>query len=229
MSSTRKTIVFFLSFFSTIIFLSLVSLVISPLVSESNEYVLINVIYPLFFSLGFIFFLFSQSLVKYLLNKRLLSKDTVLLTLRADGFSLTDKIWIYLIIALIYFVPVLAQLSISLLTLPRIILFITSLIIGHLLIKLSSNRLSIHFLRNGIIVNGLDLRVDFPMIQSQSTYNDSGYYSYLDIESYFILPESVDLYIALGRGKISCNIDDETKRQVKGILLQQKIEVKNFN
>jgi len=67
-------------------------------------------------------------------------------------------------------------------------------------------------------------------MQTQSTYNDSGYYSYIDIdiEDYFILPDSIGLYISLGKGKISFKVDDETKRQVKGILLQQKIEVKQF-
>lgn len=107
-------------------------------------------------------------------------------------------------------------------------MFIISIVLVKLLIKHSNNTIKIYFLKTGIVIGGIDIRIGAPIMYGKSIYNDSGYYSYHDIKEYFIYSDTVELYLIHEQGKIVAKIDNENRQQLKGLFEQQKIPMKKF-
>ncbi|WP_425447093.1 hypothetical protein [Dethiothermospora halolimnae] len=231
MSITKRVLIFILCLFATIFFMSVISTLVSPYVFNNfSAGTINNIIYPLLFTLGLFFFGIFQGLIKYLANKKILAKNTLLLSLKiGDKLNLTERLWYYSLLLLIYFLPAIRSLSLQYITISRIVLFIISVALSELLLRTSYNSIKIHFLRQGFLLNGFDVRIDIPleMVNSQM-HNETIYYSYKDIEGYLMYPNHIDLYLTGNKGIIYLNVDDETQRQVMGILVQQKIPKKKF-
>lgn len=229
MSIAKKTVLFLFSLFSSIMFVSMLSLIISPMVQELSLNVISNIIYPLFFTIGLLFFIFIQALFRYIMNKKTLSANSTLLSINISRFTLKEKLWLYLLVAVVYFASFFKGIILDYTLIIRILLFVGTIVIIEALLRLSNKNMKIYFLRKGIVVSGFDIRVEIPFGQSVDIHNDSGVYSYYDIDSYFIFPEHVELYLINEQGKLEFKIDEETKRQVMGILVQQKIEMRKFS
>ncbi|SHH20294.1 hypothetical protein SAMN02745135_00038 [Caloranaerobacter azorensis DSM 13643] len=228
MSNTKKTANFIMAFFSTIMFISIVSRIIMPYISNLNENIVNNVVFPILLTIALLFFGFFQGLLRYSYNKKILRSSSVLLSASTDKFNLNERLWYYLLVALIYFLPILKNPLSSKMIIIRIILFIITLALIEVLLKLSNRTIKIYFLKNGILITGFDIRIGLPIVYGTQIHNDSGYYSYNDIENYFIFPDYIDLYLILKQGKLTFKSNSELARQVSGILKQNKIEMKKF-
>ncbi|RKD30107.1 hypothetical protein [Thermohalobacter berrensis] len=228
MSTIRKTINFFISFFIAIVFMSLLSYIISPFISKLSNETVSNIVYPIFFTLIFVTFTLIQALLRYLHSKKILKENTVLLSVKAEQFRLGEKLWFYGVIILIYFAPLLKNLSLEYINWARVVLFIASIIVFEFLLKYSSETVKIHFMRNGILVSGFDIRINLPIAYNTEIHNDSGYYSYNDVDSYFIFPNHVELFLILEQGRLVFNADNEIKRQITGLLKQKKIKMRKY-
>ncbi|WP_427339825.1 hypothetical protein [Caloranaerobacter sp. DY30410] len=228
MSNAKKTANFIMAFFSTIMFISIVSRIVMPYISNLSENMVNNVVFPILLTIALLFFGSFQGLLRYSYNKRILKNNAVLLSVNIDNFNLNERLWYYLLVALIYFVPIFRNPISSKMIIIRVVLFIITLALIEVLLRLSNKTIKIYFLKNGILITGFDIRIGLPIVYGTQIHNDSGYYSYNDIENYFIFPDYIDLYLILKQGKLTFKSNSELARQVSGILKQNKIEMKKF-
>ncbi|MTI67536.1 MAG: hypothetical protein FH753_13200 [Firmicutes bacterium] len=227
MSGTKKTINFIISFFATILFLSIISNFLSPLLFNLNNLVY-EIISLSIYTLSFLFFMFMQNLLRHFKNSKIIEDNKEFLSLKTSKYSITEKLWIHVFILIIYFLPVLRTQSFNSFSLTRLVMFIISITLIELLIRYSDSTMQVHFLRKGIVILGTDIRIGAPIMYGKRIYNDSGYYSYNDIKEYFIFPDRVELYLIHDQGKIIAKVNNENKNQLKGLFQQQKIPMKRF-
>lgn len=228
MSGTKRTILFFSSFFITILVMSIIGLLFSSFINNVSDYVYYNVVSPILFTIYFFVFIFIEGMIRKKYTKKHIQDNNVLIKAKTNGFSINGRLLIYLIIILIYFTPILRTLSIELLTIPRIVLFTISIVLVEVLLRISDKSLYVFFTKDYIIISGLDLRVSLPIIYGNNVYNDTDVYTYNDIKEYFVFPETIELYLVGEQGKLVFNIDSELSRQFVGLLQQKKIPMKKF-
>lgn len=226
MRESRKTFIFFVSLFITLAFTSILSRILYPVIINSSKDLINNIIYPLFLTVAFLFFTLFQAFYRYHQSKGLIKRNTVFFTVNADKFKFNEKILFYVILALIYFGSILRNSSFNTLMVIRIILFMASIALFEFLVRYSNKSIKIHFLKDGIIVSGFDIRLDLPVVFGANIRNDSGYYRYTDFDGYLLFPDHIELFLILERGKLIFNTDSELTRQVTGILSQNKIGIK---
>lgn len=225
MSNTKRLTIFLASFFVTIFFLILLSLALKPLIINANNNITNFIIFPLYLTLSFYFLVFFHAFLKKILYKKYLLKNAILLTIKADKITITDRLWYYLFIVLIYFAPIYKGITTGIISLIPISLFVLNILLIEVILKKSLKTIRISFFRAGIVITGFDTRFNIPMEGLGTTVrNDYGYYSYNDIDSYFPFPDRVELFLTAERGKLVLNTDSETMRQLQGIIVQQKIK-----
>ncbi|MTI47325.1 hypothetical protein [Sporosalibacterium faouarense] len=227
MSYTKRLLILLGSFFTTFIFLSLMSTIVTPLFARFDYTMTTYVIYPLYSTLTFFFFVLLLSVLRIVVYGKILKENSIFLTIRADKITITDRLWYYIFIGLICFLPIIRGSSSGFINIVPIFLFLIIVLLVELILRFSIKRIKINFLRSGILVSGFDTRINIPM-EGLGTQirNDYGYYSYNDIESYYIFPDRVELFLITERGKIVLKVDNEQLRQLKGILAQQQIKVR---
>ena len=86
--------------------------------------------------------------------------------------------------------------------------------------------LSVHFLKYVIVVSGFDVKINLPVVYGTSIYNDSGFYSYNDLDSYFIFSDHVELFLILEKGVLAFDTNNELNRKILGLLQQNKIKLR---
>lgn len=213
----KKSIAFFISFIVTIIFISLIIVLLKPIKSTAL---------PIILSIGFIFFMFFQGLLKISWNNKILKKGTVLLELEGVIFTNVQKSWLFLFLIIIYFSPMLRELSFKSMSLSRVFYFLAFTIIVFLLLKFSEKTMKVIFTKEGIVVTGLDLRVDISL--GQPLHNATGFYPYSMISGYLPLGDSIELFLEYEQGKILAIADDDIKIQILGILKSNNIEMRKY-
>ncbi|WP_066495925.1 hypothetical protein [Abyssisolibacter fermentans] len=223
----KKTLYFFLAITITLLFFTLVGGLILSTSEVVSENIFVNIIIPSTYSLALLIFAVSLCIIRNMDTKKIITQNTTFFVIKSVKFNLYKKIWFYLVITLIYFIPFLRGISLKNLNLTRIIAFIITIILFELLLNFSSKSVKIHFLRNGIVINGFDLRFE-PPINAIQICNDTGSYSYNNIENYFIFPDHIEVYLILNQGKLSFKADSETIRMFTGIMQQKKIPMKKF-
>lgn len=228
MSGLKKSLVFFVSFFATLALISIISYAISPFLDNIDNQVMRLIIYPTVFSIALIFFVLLQGLLKYYINKKILDENTVLFKVHIEKFNLNQRLWLYILAILIYFVQLFKAFSFNFLSFVSILLFLATLVILEGLIRFSKKTVKIYFLRNGILVTGFDIRIELPFVYGTEIFNDSGFYEYADIDGYFIFSDHMDLFLVFDQGRLTFKIDDEIKRQALGLFKEQKIKMKTY-
>jgi len=229
MSITKKTILFLVSLFASLMLLSAISLIINPIVQNLSFNIIMNIIYPILYSITLLFFIIIQALIRYFMNINVLKKNTSLLSVGIHKFSFREKLWLYLLIAVIYFVPLLNGVILDYTFIIRILMFLLALIIIESLLIFSNKNLNINFLDSGILITGFDSRIVIPFGHNVLISNDSGFYNYYDIDNYFIYPDKVVLFLRNEQGTLSFKANEEVKRQVKGIMVQKEVKMKKFS
>lgn len=226
MSQTRKAVIFFLSFFITIIALSLLFQFISPSLVNMDESVMFNVISPLFTTAGLIIFVILQSIIRYLFYKKTLKSNTSFVYANITKFAMKERMLPYAFLLLIHLAPFLGKIVFDYTFMIRILLFIGSIIIIELLLRISNKKVKVFFQRNGILITGFDARIEIPLGVSINIYNDSGFYSYKDIDEYAVLQDRMELKLINNYGKIVFMANGELKRQVTGLMVQNKVPIR---
>ncbi|SCG83881.1 hypothetical protein DW1_2317 [Proteiniborus sp. DW1] len=226
MSQTKKAVIFFLSFFTIIILLSLLFQSMSALFVNMNESLMFNVISPLFTTIGLVMFLILQSVIRYLFYRKTLNSNTNLVYASITKFGMKERMLPYAFLILIHLAPFLGNIIFDHTFMIRILLFIGSIIIIELLLRVSNKKTKVFFQRSGILIAGFDARLEIPLGVSINIKNDSGFYSYNDIEEYAVLPDRIELKLVNSYGKIEFMANGELKRQITGLMVQNKVPVK---
>lgn len=228
MSGTRKSFLFFISFFITIFFMSIIGFILRPLLENISDYTFYNIVSPILYTIYLIVFLLIESAIRRLYTRKFLNQSEILFKAETNGFNLSTRLIIYLALVLIYFLSLFKDFTIESISIPRIILFIISFLIIELLLKLSNKTIYGYFTRDYIIISGWDLRLSLPIIYGPHVHNDSDVYSYNDIKEYFIFPTYIELYLISDSGKLVFDLDSESSRKFKGVLMQKNIPMKKF-
>lgn len=82
------------------------------------------------------------------------------------------------------------------------------------------------FTQEGIVVTGLDLRIDISL--GHPLHNATGFYPYDMIDGYLPLQDGLELFIEYEQGKITLNTSGEEKNQILYILKQHEIEMRKY-
>ena len=226
MPNMKKSIAFFISFIVTLVFVSSLAFVINALFSKLSQSTTFNIVLPLLLTLGLIFFMLFQGSLKHKWNKKILENSHELIQVKGDKFTFTEKLWIYAIVFLIYLTPLIRDLSFKSLTMSRIILFLVAIAVVEFLLRFSQNSIRIIFLNEGIVVTGMDLRIDIPL--GEPIHNASGYYPYSIIDGYLPLQDSIQLFIEFEQGKIIVETSNKEVSQISYILRENKVEMRKF-
>lgn len=226
MPNMKKSIAFFISFIVTLVFVSSLAFVVNAFFGKLSQSTTFNIVLPLLLTLGLIFFMFFQGSLKQKWNKKILENSQELIQVKGDKFTFTEKLWIYLIVFLIYLTPLIRDLSFKSLTMSRIILFLVAIAIVEFLLRFSQNSMRIIFLNEGIVVTGMDLRIDIPL--GEPIHNASGYYPYSIIDGYLPLQDSIQLFIEFEQGKIIVEASNKEVSQISYILRENKVEMRKF-
>lgn len=229
MLGTKRTILFFSAFFLTIFLITIIGIILTPFINTISDYIYYNIVSPILFTFYFFVFTVFQGIVRKIYTRKYIKESQVLIKSKTEKFHMSGRLLTYLVIFLIYFTPIIRTLSIQSLTLPRVLLFILSIIIMELILKISSNSLYGYLTKDYIIISGTDLRISLPIVYGNNIFNDSDVYTYNDIKEYFVFPETIELYFVGEQGKLALNTDSELSRQFIGILTQKKIPMKKFN
>lgn len=226
MGQTRKGVIFFLSFFLTLFAISLFFQTMNPVIINMNQSVIFNIISPLITTVGLVMFMMLQGLIRYLIYRKTLINNTNLITANIANFSFKERLLPYLFLILINLPLFLGDITFDYTFLVRILIFIVTIIIIEILLKISNKKTNVFFQKNGILITGFDVRIEIPFGINMNIYNDSAFYSYNDIKDYLILQNHIELNIINDYGKIVFTADEELKRQVTGIMVQNKVPVK---
>lgn len=229
MSGTKKSILFFASFFITIFFMSIVGVIFRPFLENINDYTYYNIVSPILYTIYLIFFMVIESTIRRIYTNKFLKENNVLFKVKTNGFNLSVRLIIYLAIILIYFISLFRDFSIKSISIPRIILFTLSFLIIEFILRVSNKSIYGYFTRDYIIISGWDFRLSLPIIYGANVYNDSDVYTYNDIKDYFIFTDYIELYLIADQGKLVFNMNSELSRKFVGILSQKKIPMKKFN
>lgn len=229
MSRAKKTTIFILSFFITLFSISLIFQFVGPFIINLNQSVMFNIVSPLISTIGLFFFIILQALIKYMFNKKILNSNATLVSANISKFGIKERLLPYAFFLLIYLVPLIRGIVFDYTFMIRLLLFIVSSIIVELLLRVSNNNTKVFFQRNGILIIGFDARTEIPFSMNIFIYNDSGFYSYRDIKEYSLFPDRIELTLVNDIGKIVFMANGELKRQVTGLMVQNKIPVKKVS
>lgn len=229
MSQTKKTVVFLISFFITLFATSLSFQFIAPLVIGLEQSAIFNIVSPLISTIALLIFIILQALIKYMFNRRALVSNANLVSANISKFGIKERLLPYAFFLLIYFIPLLKGMIFDYTFMIRILLFIGSVVIVEILLRISNNRTKIFFQRNGFLITGFDARAEIPFGMNTIINNDSGFYSYKDIKEYLVFPDRIELKLINDIGKIVFMANGELKRQFTGLMVQHKIPVKKVS
>ena len=225
MSNSMKTVVFIISLIAYFIYLSISSVFINAAINSGSQAYAAIIIY-ISSTIGILVMLYTQAVVKYLYAGRPLKNATIHVKLPLGKFRLTDKLLVYFLPALAIILPVIQARSLSVATWQSILFLISVIIIVEILFYVNSKTMKAYITNKGIIVRGIDLRLEIPI---PSNYrNPSGYYpfkriiTFLDLNDKLLVEQSYDL------GTIALKADTETLKQVKAVLIANGIKQKKF-
>lgn len=226
MPNKKNSITLFVSLIVTLLFITCISIFFNKIAIHSSENTIANLLYPGMFSLALIFFIVFQGLLRTSLNNKVLYDRKPLIELKTDKFTFSEKLWIYAFIIVIYFIPIIKKSSVESFNSTRIILFAITLVVVEILLRISEKTLKIIFLKDGILVSGFDMRLDFPV--GNPIHNPSGFYSYSVIDGFLPFEDHIELFIEYEQGKILAITDETEKNQILDILKQKKIKVRKY-
>lgn len=225
MSNAMKTLVFIISLIAYFIYLSISSAFINTMINPENLlllYISVNVSAII----GILVLLYAQAAVKYWYASRALKDAQIMVTLTLDKFRLVDRLLVYILPSLAIFAPLIQTRSLSSITLDAVLFVVIVIAMIEGLFYMNNKTMKAYITNKGIVVRGIDLRLEIPM---PSNYrNPSGFFPYekiyhfLDLNDKLILEQSYDL------GNIIFTGNSETLKQAKAALLANKVRQKKF-
>ncbi|MDF2530632.1 MAG: hypothetical protein K0Q65_213 [Clostridia bacterium] len=225
MSNSMKTVVFIISLIAYFIYLSISSAFINVAINTGNQAYAALVIF-ISSGIGILVMLYAQAAVKYWYTGRPLKNAAIHVKLSLGKFRLMDRLLVYFLPALSIIIPVMQARSLAVITWPSILFLVIIIIIVEILFYVNSKTMKAYITSKGIIVRGIDLRLEIPI--PSNYHNPSGYYpfnriiTFLDLNDKLLVEQSYDL------GNIILKADADTLKQVKAVLIANGIKQKKF-
>lgn len=225
MSNSMKTVVFIISLIAYFIYLSISSVFINAAINTGSQGYAALVIFVTS-ALGILVMLYTQAAVKYWYATKPLRNATVHVKLPLGKFRLTDRILVYFIPALSLIIPILQTRSFTTITWPSILFLVIVIVLVEILFFINSKTMKAYITNKGIIVRGIDLRLEIPI--PSNYHNPSGYFpfnriiTFLDLNDKLLVEHNHDL------GSIVLKADAATLKQVKAVLIANGVKQKKF-
>lgn len=166
-------------------------------------------------------FSFIQFLARLIMTTRYFIKDKYLFSLDMASSKLYNRLIAYFVTIALFIIPIVKNKALTSLQPVQIVNFIIWLIIIEIILFISFKFTKVHFMTDGILVKGFDLRLDLPMNDEIRTH--SGFYAYFDIESFVINKNILKLNLYSNRGSIEAIIPNDKIAPVKAYLKSKKI------
>jgi hypothetical protein len=225
MSNSMKTVVFIISLLAYFIYLSISSAIVNAAINTGNQGYTALVIF-ITSAVGILVVLYTQAAVKYWYTSRQLKNATVHVKLALGKFRLTDRILVYFIPALSLIIPIMQTRSLSSITWPSILFLVLVIIIVEFLFFVNSKTMKAYITNKGIIVRGIDLRLEIPI--PSNYHNPSGYFPFKRIITFLDLNDKLLVEHSHDMGSIILKADVDTLKQVKAVLIANGIKQKKF-
>ncbi|MDF2520545.1 MAG: hypothetical protein K0R84_1173 [Clostridia bacterium] len=225
MSNSMKTIVFIISLIAYFIYSIISSFFIGALVQTVSMSYAIVFVY-ISSAIGILVMLFAQAGVKHYYTGRFLKTSKIHIKVPLGKFRFVDRLATYLLPALGVIYPIAQTRSLSSVTLSSIIFFFAVVVLIEIVFYIVSNTMHGYITNKGIFIRGLDLRLELPL--PSNYHNPSGFFpferiiNFMDLNDRLLIEQSYDL------GTITLKGDSETLKQIKAVLLANKVMQKKF-
>lgn len=222
MNNTKRSINFVVAFMSVISILTFIIPNINlEALGENMEIIFPNVLFFLFV----IVFSFVQFVFRNLITSKHYIKDKIFFSITLKPSRLYSRMISYFVVITLFLWPVIASKKFSNVTLESMLNLLIWALVVEILLYISYKYTKIYFMTDGILVRGLDFRIDIPLNDGIS--NHSGFYSYYDIQKYTVDNNSLKLILYNSRGIIEGHITDERIKPVAAFLESKEIKYVN--
>lgn len=221
MSNSKKLLIFFSAFFGTLFFIIALTAFFGGVLKYNNPITDLSIK-----TFSFIFFIFLHASLRKNAMTKIIKELNVVKILPVTKFTLNQKSWLYLVVILIYYLPVLKDRDLSYLNAYNVSLSIIALVLVELLLRLSNKSTFFYFTDKGIAINGLDLRLIIPIVYGGQNYNDSNLYTYDKLHSYVLYDNKIDVEDNYRRKILFIQGDLDSLKQVEGLLKRNKVKPK---
>ncbi len=218
MNNTKRSINFSIAFMTVI---SLITFVMPNIDLESFDGNM-DMIFPnVLFFLFVIVFSSIQFVFRILITSKYYIKDKLFFSLNMTPSKINTRTIMYLIAVTFYLWPVIVSKNLSLIKLSNTINFLIWIIVIELLLYVTTRYTKIHFMSDGVLIRGLDFRMDVPL--GENIFNHSGFYPYHDIQNYSIKNNTLKLILYSNRGAIQGYISEERIKPVSAFFESKRI------
>lgn len=174
--------------------------------------------------LAIVLFPFLQALIRYLYYIKFYDKNNYFFSIELGEKKLFQRILYYIFIFLILIFPIVGKnFNFKNLSKENIITTIIFILISEIILYFTHKKTKLKFMSNGLLIIGLDLRLDIPMGNSLSS--NSGFYSYNEFKYYSINKGTLTLYIN-ENDKIKGKLPKEIEPQTIAFLNNKEIRIK---
>jgi hypothetical protein len=220
-----KTVVFIISLIAYFIYLSISSVFVNAAIHTGSQGYAALVIF-ITSALGILVMLYAQAAVKYWYASKHLRDAAIHVKLPLGKFRLTDRILVYFIPALSLIIPIAQTRSLSAITWPLVLFLVIVIILVEILFYINSKTMKAYITNKGIIVRGIDLRLEIPI--PSNYHNPSGYFPFKRIITFLDLNDKLMIEHSHDLGSIILKADSDTLKQVKAVLIANGIKQKKF-
>jgi hypothetical protein len=208
--------------------ISLLSFVVPSLnldaLGQNIEIVFPNILFLLFV----VVFSLIQFLYRAILTSKHYIKDKVFFSINMKKSKLYSRVISYIAIILLFMWPVIASKNLSSnITIGSMINLLVWIVIIEIIPFISYKYTKIYFMTDGILIRGMDFRIDIPL--NPEIFNHSGFYPYYDIQQYSIHNNYLRLSLYNNSGVIEGYIPNERIKPIAAFLESKKIKFKKIN
>ncbi len=225
MANSRKTIVFIISLIAYFIYLSISRAFISSMIAATDTILAVVFVY-IGSAIGIFVVLYTQAAVKYFYTSRFLRTAKVFATVPIEKVRFLDRLMIYILPALSIIVPLMQTRSLSAVTPDSLIFTAAVIVIVEILFIVHKNSMMAYVTDKGILIRGIDLRLELPISSNYS--NPSGYFHFERIINFLDLNDRLQIEQSYDLGVITLKGDPETLKQIKAVLLANKVIQKKY-
>lgn len=224
MNNTKRSIGFVLAFMTVI---SIITFILPNINLESLESN-IEVVFPnILFFLFIIVFSSVQFIYRMILTSKHYVRDKIFFFLDIKPSKIYNRLILYLAVFTLFLWPAIASKDLSFISIKSIFNLIIWISIVEILLYISYKHTKIYFMTDGILIRGLDFRIDVPL--NDKLTNHSGFYPYYNIQKYSIEKNQLILYLFNTMGTIEGYIPTDKTKPISAFLESKKIKFVNKN
>jgi hypothetical protein len=193
---------------------------------EVSSALMLSIVTSISLAFGFIILLYTQALVRNLYINNKLKKTNLLFALSVNPFRRSDRYVIFVFPIIGIATSIIRNKAFTYSNMASLAVFAAFVIVIEVLFLIHSKSMKIFVTNKGFVIKGLDLRMELPVPTHYQ--NASGYYPYNKIDAFLMLDGSIQLYHHYDIGIISIPCVGDEAKQIKGLLVANKIPDKRF-